>query len=102
MARRVRLVVGVALADGLDVLAGIGFERSKRDALGFATVLDARLGQVVQDRLLEARRVCLLGRLSLAERLVADAPSEGERAVRAQALDGERPGDADRALILVR
>ena len=57
------------LADRLDVLARVGLERRERDPLLPAAVLDAGLREVVEDRLLEVRRVGVLGGLGLGERL---------------------------------
>ena len=98
--RRIAVRLAVALSDRLDVLARVGLERRERDPLLPAAVLDAGLREVVEDRLLEVRRVGVLGGLGLGERLRAVA--ERERAVRAQRLDRERAGDADLLRVLER
>ena len=72
--------VAVALADRLDVLARVGLERRELDPLLPAAVLDAGLREVVEDRLLEVRRVGVLRGLGLASdrlRAVAEGRASG-------------------------
>jgi hypothetical protein len=57
-------------------------------------VLDAGFAQVVEDRLLEARRPGSSAASFSAEDSLPRSTGEGEAAVRRQALDGERPRDA--------
>lgn len=96
------------LTDGLDVAPGVGVEAGELDAFGTATVLHPRSREVVEDRLLERggsrlqRGAVLADGLSLrVHRIGGRGGRERQRAVRRQALDRERPGDADGALVLV-
>src|SRR5207249_8479633 len=99
--RRTHVAPLAGLALGLDVLAGEGVEPGEGDALALVGALDAGLAEVVEDHVGESERrgvspPVLLRRLY---RRAYAAPLAGfglgQTAVRRQAFDRERAGQAD-------